>query len=146
MILAKRCGGGLVTNDDLMRWIGDLPESWTPPAELAGPTKSTLVNLVILILVSPFTSNAVNERAAMLLAEKERFTTWFLVEAKARLNERRLLELSELSGRLVEPCWTAWSRFVALFGPGKGGPSGADYQVLFDAFQRSADGYRELRT
>ena len=31
MILAKRCGGGLVTNDDLMRWIGDLPESWTPP-------------------------------------------------------------------------------------------------------------------
>jgi hypothetical protein len=116
-----------------------------PPAELAGPTKSVLVNLVIMILVSPLTSSAVNERAAMLLVEKERFTTWFLVEAKTSLGERRLLELSELSGRLVEPCWTAWTRFAALFGSGKRGPSGDDYQALFDAFQRSADGYKALR-
>jgi hypothetical protein len=134
-----------VSDDDLAGWISGLPEGWAPPAELAEPTNSTLVNLVILVLTSPFTSNAVNERAAMLLAEKERFTTWFLADAKARLDERRLLELSELSGRLVEPCWTAWKAFVALFGSGKR-PSGSDYQVLFDAFQRSADGYRALRT
>jgi hypothetical protein len=69
-----------VSEDEILQWIDGLPASWRPPKELAEPTNSALVNFVIIVLTSPFSSNTVNENVALLLAEKERFSAWFLVD------------------------------------------------------------------
>ena len=79
--------------DDL-EWLDSLPDEWKVPAELGVPTRNPFNNFVIQVLSSPRVSNGVSLVMGDLLAEKERFTTWYMTEAKGSVDDRRLLELS----------------------------------------------------
>ncbi|MFD7730991.1 hypothetical protein ACFV6F_11485 [Kitasatospora phosalacinea] len=110
-------------------WIDEIPEDWRAPAELREPTASPFVNFAIGVLSSKHSSNGIILVISELLAEKERFSTWYL-SAKGNLSERRAVELAICSGNLLQPCWEAWQTYCSRRASGAGWSKDEYVQLL----------------
>jgi hypothetical protein len=104
---------------DGLDWMDAVPEDWRVPAELREPTASPFVNFAIRVLSSKDSSNGIVLVVSELLAEKERFSAWYL-NAKGKLTDRQALELAINSGNLLAPCWEAWQRYCSHRASGAG--------------------------
>ncbi|CAL9592285.1 hypothetical protein SUDANB95_05220 [Actinosynnema sp. ALI-1.44] len=118
-------------------------EPWWPPQQVPGRDLTPTTNVVIAIITSRYTSNSINERAGVFLAENQRFNVWFQLN-KANLSEERMDELGDASERLLRRLWTAWTEYVATWKSGRR-LEADDYLVLITAFDEVAEGYRALR-
>ncbi|MEU7528137.1 hypothetical protein AB0A74_20585 [Saccharothrix sp. NPDC042600] len=118
-------------------------EPWWPPQQVPGRDLTPTTNMVIAIITSRYTSNSINERTGVFLAENQRFNVWFQLN-KAKLSEERVDELGGASERLLRRLWTAWTGYVATWTSGRR-PEADDYRVLITAFDEVAEGYRALR-
>lgn len=130
--------------EDDLEWLADLPEPWRPPAELAVPTPNRLVNLLVLVSSSRYAFNALVERSALLVAERERFNQWVLTEGKGSLSDREFVMRSAETEAVLRDCWQAWSEYVRAW-EGDERPAAAVYAQVLEVFERGAEVYRVAR-
>ncbi|MFF4299678.1 hypothetical protein ACFY0N_39265 [Streptomyces vinaceus] len=129
---------------DEFDWLDDLPEAWSTPPELTVPTRVHLVNFVIHVISSDYTSNSINESIGELLSEHGRFNVAYQVSAKRGLPERDLIGLSVALEGVLKKCWEAWLKYQQIWISGNT-PSGGDYQQLLMDLRTSRDEIRRIR-
>jgi hypothetical protein len=65
-----------MSDENSLDWILDLPRDWERPAELRSPTKSTELNLAIVMLGSESIGNDCIELVGEFLVQVSGFNTW----------------------------------------------------------------------
>ncbi|RSS83969.1 hypothetical protein [Streptomyces sp. WAC06614] len=129
---------------DEFDWLDDLPDAWSVPPELQGPTRVHFVNFVICVISSDYASNSINEAIGELLAEHGRFNVSYQLSAKERLPDKDLMGLSAALEGVLKKCWEAWLKYQQIWTSGSA-PSGGDYQQLLTDLRASRDEIRRIR-
>ncbi|MFE2870062.1 MULTISPECIES: hypothetical protein [unclassified Embleya] len=129
---------------DEFAWLDDLPEAWSVPPELKGPTRVHFVNFVIDVISSDYTSSSINESIGELLVEHARFNVSYQIGAKGSLPEKDLMELSVALEGVLKRCWEAWLKYRQIWLSGNT-PSGGDYQQLLTDLRASRDEIRRIK-
>ncbi len=104
-----------MSEDDGWDWLLALPRDWERPAELRRPTKSTELNLAIIMLGSESIGNDCIELIGEFLAQVSRFNTWIGTGVKGVASEKELARLYILQQDSIRKVYEVWKSYsVAL--------------------------------
>jgi hypothetical protein len=125
---------------------GDMPDPWHPPEELHKGGRSSMLNLIIEIISSPFVGLNMVEAAAKVLAEYAAFNAWCSPAGPGLLDfgqkTRRSIEVSYL----VRDIHASWRAFADVLGPVRRVGVGVDERnTLLSTLRRAESELRNMR-
>jgi len=135
-----------VSEDDDWDWLLALPRDWERPAELRSPTKSTELNLAIIMLGSESIGNDCIELIGEFLAQIGRFNTWIGAGVKGVASEKELARLYILQQDSVRRVYEAWKSYAVALDSRGGKLPQQEYDQLLTAMRSSNASLAEARS